>query len=231
MASGGTGDVLTGIAGASSRVDWGWDAAAAAALLHGRRETSRPGRRGGALIASDVTAFLGPAFGLLRSRGRSDGRTDLPDEAATRRLAGSWPDGSGPERGAPLRRPRSGKTVFVRASRKARPRSGGVASPTFALVHEYGRRAGRRPPARDFYAFQTTRGHGVADLGLAAGGGAILAVEWPRPPLSEERAVRVTLEEFPAGAEDPDRGALRRAISRRRRSGLGDLAAAVPVGP
>jgi len=68
MASGGTGDVLTGIAGAFLARGLGaWDAAAAAALLHGAAGDLAAGAAGEeALIASDVTAFLGPAFGLLR---------------------------------------------------------------------------------------------------------------------------------------------------------------------
>ena len=97
----------------------------------------------------------------------------------------------------------SGKTVFVRGLAEGLGLDPAeVASPTFALVHEYGP-AGRPPVLlhADFYRLSDDRGgRGVADLGLTAGGGAILAVEWPRPPLSEEGAVRVTLEEIPGGA-------------------------------
>ena len=77
-----------------------------------------------------------------------------------------------------------------------------MASPTFALVHEYG------PPGRpavllhaDLYRLaDDPGGRSVADLGLDSRGDAFLAVEWPRPPLSDLRAVRVTLEEIAGGA-------------------------------
>ncbi|HQR68701.1 MAG TPA: NAD(P)H-hydrate dehydratase, partial [Thermoanaerobaculia bacterium] len=68
MASGGTGDVLTGIAGAFLARGLGaWDAAAAAALLHGiAGDLAAEAVGQEALVASDVTEFLGAAFGLLR---------------------------------------------------------------------------------------------------------------------------------------------------------------------
>jgi ADP-dependent NAD(P)H-hydrate dehydratase / NAD(P)H-hydrate epimerase len=68
MASGGTGDVLTGIAGAFLARGLGaWDAAAAAALLHGiAGDLAAEAVGQEALVASDVTEFLGAAFGVLR---------------------------------------------------------------------------------------------------------------------------------------------------------------------
>lgn len=94
----------------------------------------------------------------------------------------------------------SGKTVFVRGLAEglgADPRE--VASPTFALVHEYG------PPGRDPLLFHAdfyrlaSAGPGAAleDLGLddARTGRAVLAVEWPRPPLTESPAWRVRILE------------------------------------
>lgn len=97
----------------------------------------------------------------------------------------------------------SGKTVFVRGLAEGLGLDPSeVASPTFALVHEYGP-AGRPPVLlhADFYRLSDDLGgRDVGDLGLTAHGGAILAVEWPRPPISETPAVRVTLEEIPGGA-------------------------------
>jgi NAD(P)H-hydrate epimerase len=68
MASGGTGDVLTGIAGALlARGFSAWDAAAAAAFLHGAAGDLAAETLGEeALVATDVAAALGAAFGLLR---------------------------------------------------------------------------------------------------------------------------------------------------------------------
>ncbi|HQR45556.1 MAG TPA: tRNA (adenosine(37)-N6)-threonylcarbamoyltransferase complex ATPase subunit type 1 TsaE [Thermoanaerobaculia bacterium] len=97
----------------------------------------------------------------------------------------------------------SGKTVFVRGLAEGLgvdPAE--VASPTFALVHEYGP-AGRPPVLlhADLYRLaDETAGRSIGDLGLDARGGAVLAVEWPRPPVSGLDAVRVTLEEMPGGA-------------------------------
>ncbi len=137
-----------------------------------------------------------------------------PDEAATRRaglrLAARLSPGDlvlliG-ELGA-------GKTVFVRGLAEglgADPSE--VASPTFALVHEYG------PPGRpplllhaDFYRLDAAgRGAGVSDLGLDERGSAVVAIEWPRPPFTGRRAWRVTIEEVGGGArrvtvEPPER--------------------------
>jgi hydroxyethylthiazole kinase-like uncharacterized protein yjeF len=68
MASGGAGDVLTGIAGALlARGFSAWDAASAAAFLHGAAGDLAAEAAGEeTLIASDITAHLGGAFGLLR---------------------------------------------------------------------------------------------------------------------------------------------------------------------
>lgn len=97
----------------------------------------------------------------------------------------------------------SGKTVFVRGLAEGLgidPAE--VASPTFALLHEYGPPG--RPPVllhADLYRLAEDPGRrGIADLGLEVRGPSVLAVEWPRPPLSGLPAVRVTLEEAPGGA-------------------------------
>ena len=68
MASGGAGDVLTGMTGAFlARGLSPWDAATAAAFLHGTAGDLAAEASGEeALIASDITSFLGAAFGLLR---------------------------------------------------------------------------------------------------------------------------------------------------------------------
>ena len=127
-----------------------------------------------------------------------------PDEAATRRagvrLAARLSPGdlvllSG-ELGA-------GKTVFVRGLAEGLGADPGeVASPTFALVHEYGPPG--RPPVllhADFYRLDPeSRGAGVSDLGLEERGSAVVAIEWPRPPFTERRAFRVTIGELPGGA-------------------------------
>lgn len=94
----------------------------------------------------------------------------------------------------------SGKTVFVRGLAEGLgldPLE--VASPTFALVHEYG--PAEKPPIllhADLY--RLSDGSDLEDLGLSERGGAILAIEWPRPPLCERRAFRVTIVEIPGGA-------------------------------
>lgn len=127
-----------------------------------------------------------------------------PDEAATRRLgrelaarlhAGDvvllWGDLG------------SGKTVFVRGLAEGLGLDASeVASPTFALLHEHGP-AGRPPVLlhADLYRLADERGgRGVEELGLMERGDAVLAVEWPRPPVSGERAWRVTLRELADGA-------------------------------
>ncbi len=87
----------------------------------------------------------------------------------------------------------AGKTEFVKgiaAGLGLDPED--VSSPSFALVHEYG------PPGKpavlvhaDLY--RVFAGASIADLGLDERGRAILAVEWPRPPLTERRAWRVAI--------------------------------------
>lgn len=127
-----------------------------------------------------------------------------PDEAATRRL--------GRELAARLRPGDvvlltgdlgSGKTVFVRGLAEGlglNPEE--VSSPTFALLHEYGP-AGQPPVLlhADLYRLSgETAWAAVADLGLDRRTEAVLAVEWPRPPVDALRAFRVTIEEIAAGA-------------------------------
>jgi NAD(P)H-hydrate epimerase len=68
MASGGTGDVLTGVIGAFlSRGLSAYDAAAAGTFLHGvAGDLAAEAAGEETLIASDITGHLGAAFGLLR---------------------------------------------------------------------------------------------------------------------------------------------------------------------
>lgn len=127
-----------------------------------------------------------------------------PDEAATRRL--------GRELGARLRPGDvvllwgdlgSGKTVFVRGLAEGLGLDPAeVSSPTFALLHEYG--PARQSPVllhADLYRLSgETAGAAVGDLGLDRRTEAVLAVEWPRPPVDSFRAIRVTIEEIAAGA-------------------------------
>lgn len=95
----------------------------------------------------------------------------------------------------------SGKTEFVRGlARGLGADPDEVASPTFALVHEYG------PPGRtpvlahaDLYrltdsaARRTLPELGIDELRRA---GAIVAIEWPLPPFTEHPAWRVSLTEL-----------------------------------
>jgi tRNA threonylcarbamoyladenosine biosynthesis protein TsaE len=126
-----------------------------------------------------------------------------PDEAATRRL--------GRELAARLRPGDvvlltgdlgSGKTVFVRGLAEGLGLDPAeVSSPTFALLHEYGP-AGQSPVLlhADLYRLSgETAGAAVGDLGLDRRTEAVLAVEWPRPPVDSFRAFRVTIEEIAAG--------------------------------
>ncbi len=92
-----------------------------------------------------------------------------------------------------------GKTTFVRGLAEGLgcdPDE--VASPTFALVHEYGE-AGRSPVLlhADFYRLPGVEAARTAELGLEERRDAILAIEWPRPPWTEGRAWRVTIAEAP----------------------------------
>jgi tRNA threonylcarbamoyl adenosine modification protein YjeE len=94
----------------------------------------------------------------------------------------------------------AGKTAFVKgiaAGLGLDPED--VSSPSFALVHEYG--PGGEPPLLvhgDLY--RVVAGASIADLGLDERQDAILAVEWPRPPLTERRAWRVALRIEPDGS-------------------------------
>lgn len=94
----------------------------------------------------------------------------------------------------------SGKTVFVRGIAEGLGLDASeVASPSFALVHEYGP-AGRPPVLLHADLYRLPDGSGLSDLGLTEQSGAILAVEWPLPPLSDARAWRVRIEEIAGGA-------------------------------
>ncbi|MGE5344591.1 MAG: tRNA (adenosine(37)-N6)-threonylcarbamoyltransferase complex ATPase subunit type 1 TsaE [Acidithiobacillales bacterium] len=123
-----------------------------------------------------------------------------PDEAATRRfgreLAARLKPGDIVLVSGDLG---SGKTVFVRGLAEGLGLDASeVASPTFALLHEHGRPG--CPPVllhADLYRLEDRAG--IEELGLAARGDAILAVEWPRPPISAARAYRVWLRERPDG--------------------------------
>lgn len=92
----------------------------------------------------------------------------------------------------------AGKTVFVRglaAGLGADPSE--VASPTFALVHEYG--AGSEPLLvhADLYRLPDAPASALADLGLdeRLERGSVVVIEWPRAPWLERRAWRVTILE------------------------------------
>ena len=87
----------------------------------------------------------------------------------------------------------AGKTAFVKglaAGLGLDPED--VSSPSFALVHEYGP-AGEPPILVHADLYRLLRGASIADLGLDGCGSAILAVEWPRPPLTSRRAWRVSI--------------------------------------
>lgn len=95
----------------------------------------------------------------------------------------------------------SGKTVFVKglaAGLGLDPDD--VSSPSFALVHEYGP-PGRPPVLLHADLYRLPAGGGpLEDLGLEARGSAVLAVEWPRPPLASFAAWRVTIALADGGA-------------------------------
>ena len=94
----------------------------------------------------------------------------------------------------------AGKTAFVKgiaAGLGLDPED--VSSPSFALVHEYGP-AGQPPLLVHGDLFRIVAGSSIADLGLDERESSILAVEWPRPPLTERRAWRVALRVEPDGS-------------------------------
>jgi tRNA threonylcarbamoyl adenosine modification protein YjeE len=98
----------------------------------------------------------------------------------------------------------AGKTEFVKGI------AGGlgldpedVSSPSFALVHEYGP-AGDPPVLVHADLYRVFAGASIADLGLDERGSSILAVEWPRPPLTERRAWRVSIAFAEGGARRID---------------------------
>lgn len=127
-----------------------------------------------------------------------------PDEAATRRLGRELAARLRPEDVVLLSGDLgSGKTVFVRGLAEGLGLDPAeVSSPTFALLHEYGP-AGQSPVLlhADLYRLSgETAGAAVGDLGLDRRTEAVLAVEWPRPPVDSFRAFRVTIEEIAAGA-------------------------------
>lgn len=94
----------------------------------------------------------------------------------------------------------SGKTAFVKgiaAGLGLDPED--VSSPSFALVHEYGP-AGKPPVLVHGDLYRVLAGAPITDLGFDEREDAILAVEWPRSPLTERRAWRVTLRIEPDGS-------------------------------
>ena len=98
----------------------------------------------------------------------------------------------------------AGKTAFVKgiaAGLGLDPED--VSSPSFALVHDYGP-AGKPPLLVHGDLYRVLAGASIADLGLDEREGSILAVEWPRPPLTERRAWRVVLRIEPDGSRTID---------------------------
>jgi tRNA threonylcarbamoyladenosine biosynthesis protein TsaE len=94
----------------------------------------------------------------------------------------------------------AGKTAFVKgiaAGLGLDPDD--VSSPSFALVHEYGP-AGKPPVLVHGDLYRVLQGASIADLDLDGRQGVILAVEWPRPPLTERRAWRVVMHIEPDGS-------------------------------
>jgi len=98
----------------------------------------------------------------------------------------------------------AGKTEFVKgiaAGLGLDPAD--VSSPSFALVHEYGP-AGKAPILVHGDLYRVFAGASIEDLGLDERESSILAVEWPRPPLTERRAWRVALRIEPDGSRTID---------------------------
>jgi tRNA threonylcarbamoyladenosine biosynthesis protein TsaE len=98
----------------------------------------------------------------------------------------------------------AGKTAFVKglaAGLGLDPKD--VSSPSFALVHEYGP-SGEPPVLVHADLYRIPKGASIADLGLEERGSAILAVEWPRPPLMPRRAWRVSIALGEGGARRID---------------------------
>jgi tRNA threonylcarbamoyladenosine biosynthesis protein TsaE len=98
----------------------------------------------------------------------------------------------------------AGKTAFVKGLASGLgldPED--VSSPTFALVHEYGP-AGKAPVLVHADLYRVPEGASIEDLGLEERGSAILAVEWPRPPLTPQRAWRVSIALREGGARRID---------------------------
>ena len=97
----------------------------------------------------------------------------------------------------------AGKTAFVKglaAGLGLDPEE--VSSPSFALVHEYGKADGA-PVLVHADLYRVLKGSSIEDLGLEARSG-VLAVEWPRPPLTSRRAWRVSIAFGEGGARRVD---------------------------
>jgi len=98
----------------------------------------------------------------------------------------------------------SGKTVFVRGLAEGLGADADeVASPTFALVHEYGPEG--QPPRlvhADLYRLSGDDAARARDLGLdeARAAGSVVAIEWPRPPFDASPAWRVDIRERADGS-------------------------------
>jgi tRNA threonylcarbamoyl adenosine modification protein YjeE len=209
MATGGTGDVLTGMIAA-------WlaqllDAEAAcrlAVFLHGAAGDLAEKEEGQvSMTAADLVARIGDALNRLTNpeRTRSGRASRMPayvtrSEDETQRIAASLAAvlqvGGVVLLSGTLG---AGKTLFVRglaAGLGLDPAE--VSSPTFTLVHEY--RGGRLPLYHaDLYRLDSAAAEelGLEELGAADG---ILAIEWPeRLDREIPGATRVTIEVVDAG--------------------------------